>query len=57
MSKWMLIKTFQWKTDAVLTLQIIETPISKIYNIDFKEEKLREIVRAGGESQRDSTDH
>ena len=57
MSKRMLIKTFQWKTDAVLTLQIIETPISKICNIDFKEEKIRETVRAGGESQRDSTDH
>ena len=51
----MVIEVLQ-KTDTVLTLQIAETPIIKMYNINFKG-KIRETVRAGGKSQRGSTDH
>ena len=41
--------------DTVVTLQIAETPLVKIYNDNF--DKVRKTARAGGESQRSSTDH
>ena len=40
---------------TVVTLQIAETPLVKIYNDNF--EKVRKTARTGGRSQRSFPDH
>ena len=41
--------------DTVVTLQIAETPLAKIYNDNF--EKVRKTARTGDKSQRSFPDH
>ena len=44
--------------DTVLTLRIIEAPINKICNIDFKEkEKSEKLCALAANCQKGSTDH